>query len=92
MHIASLELFLVAAENENFSVTAEYLNITPAAVSRSIKRLEERIGFDLFSRSTRQVKLTQEGRIYYKKCSEILDMLINAGHSIKTEKNAIGVN
>ena len=28
MHIASLELFLVAAENENFSVTAEYLNIT----------------------------------------------------------------
>ncbi|OCG14991.1 hypothetical protein A9G09_04925 [Gilliamella sp. wkB292] len=90
MHIASLELFLVAAENENFSVTAQYLNITPAAVSRSIKRLEERIGFDLFSRSTRQVKLTQEGRIYYKKCSEIFDMLINAGHSIKNEKNAIG--
>lgn len=89
MHIAILELFLVAAENENFSVTAEYLNITPAAVSRSIKRLEERIGFELFSRSTRQVKLTPEGRIYYKKCSEILDMLINAGYSIKTEKNVI---
>lgn len=90
MHIASLELFLIAAENENFSVTAEYLNITPAAVSRSIRRLEDKIGFDLFSRTTRQVKLTREGRIYYKKCSEILDMLNNAEHFIKTEKNTIG--
>lgn len=89
MHIASLELFLVAAENENFSTTAEYLNITPAAVSRSIRRLEKRIGFNLFSRNTRQVKLTPEGQIYYQKCAEILDMLNSAAHSVTTKKNTV---
>lgn len=89
MHLSSLELFLVAAENENFSATAEYLNITPAAVSRSIKRLEDRIGFELFSRNTRNVKLTQEGHVYYQKCSEILDMLTNAEYIVKKERNSV---
>ncbi|WP_239373232.1 LysR family transcriptional regulator [Snodgrassella gandavensis] len=89
MHLASLELFLVAAENENFSAAAEYLNITPAAVSRSIKRLEERIGIELFSRNTRKIKLTPEGKIYYKKCSEILESLISTEREIKLHKESV---
>lgn len=89
MHIASLELFLTAAENENFSTAAQYLNITPAAVSRSIKRLEERIGVELFSRNTRKTKLTPEGQIYYTKCTEVLESLISTEKALKVNKEAI---
>ncbi|WP_370386988.1 LysR family transcriptional regulator [Snodgrassella alvi] len=89
MNLASLELFLVAAENENFSAAAEYLSITPAAVSRSIKRLEERIGIELFNRNTRKIKLTPEGKIYYKKCSEILESLISIERELKEQKESV---
>lgn len=46
--------------------------VTPAAVSRSIARLEERLGVRLFVRTTRQIRLTDGGRRYYQQCREAL--------------------
>lgn len=67
--IGTLNIFCVAAELESFVGTAELLGLTPATVSRSISRLEDRLKVKLFSRTTRQVKLTQLGRKYYQTCS-----------------------
>ncbi|KAA8999355.1 LysR family transcriptional regulator [Affinibrenneria salicis] len=88
MHIASLEIFCATAKSENFSTAAEDLGITPAAVSRSIKRLEERLGFRLFLRNTRRTGLTQDGRDYYEKCSEIIELLKESELAIKSKINA----
>ena len=62
MQLGSIELFCKAAELSSFTAAAQVLGITPAAVSRSIARLEARLGARLFVRSTRQIRLTDDGR------------------------------
>ena len=64
LQLGSIEQFCRAAETGSFTNAAEILGLTPAAVSRSISRLEQRLGVRLFLRTTRAVKLTAEGELY----------------------------
>lgn len=66
--LGSIELFCLCAQAESFTAAARRAGLTPAAVSRSIARLEARLGVRLFARSTRQVRLTDAGRDYYEEC------------------------
>ncbi|MES2298162.1 MAG: LysR substrate-binding domain-containing protein [Pseudomonadota bacterium] len=68
IHLGSIQLFCKAAELESFTAAAGICGVTPAAVSRSIRRIEERLGVRLFVRTTRQIRLSDEGRVYYEKC------------------------
>lgn len=70
--LGSIELFLKAAEAESFSAAAVALGLTPPAVSRAIARLEARLGVRLFRRTTRQVHLTDDGRLYFDHCRDAL--------------------
>ncbi|WP_024551469.1 LysR substrate-binding domain-containing protein [Franconibacter helveticus 513] len=56
-----LPAFLAAAQSESFSAAARLLGITPAAVSKSVRLLEQRLGRVLFQRNTHYVVLTEEG-------------------------------
>lgn len=58
MMFSSVELFCLVAENESFSKAALHAGVSPAAVSRSIARLEKHLATPLFMRTTRQVRLT----------------------------------
>lgn len=58
--------FEAAARCGNFARAAEELNVTPAAVSRMVGRLEEHIGFPLFDRLPGGVALTEPGRILHE--------------------------
>lgn len=58
--------FEAAARCGNFARAAEELNVTPAAVSRMVGRLEEHIGFPLFDRLPGGVALTESGRILHE--------------------------
>lgn len=80
--LGSLELFCLAAELEGFAAAARRAGVTPAAVSRSIVRLENRLGVRLFARSTRRIRLTDQGRAYYAECRQALDRLIEAEREI----------
>ena len=51
----------------SFSSAARVLEVTPAAVSKNVKRLEEALGVRLFSRTTRALRLTDEGRLIYER-------------------------
>jgi len=57
-----LQTFLVAARLRSFSAAARELGISPAAVSQSVRQLEERLHVVLFTRTTRTVALTDAGR------------------------------
>lgn len=57
-----LPAFLSAAQSENFSVAARQLGVTPAAVSKNIRVLEEKLALRLFQRNTHSVVLTDEGK------------------------------
>lgn len=56
-----LPAFLAAADCESFSAAARQLGITPAAVSKNVRQLEQRLGMVLFGRNTHFVVLTEEG-------------------------------
>jgi DNA-binding transcriptional LysR family regulator len=76
--LGSIELFCLAAESESFTVAATAASVTPAAVSRSVARLEKRLGVRLFVRTTRQIRLTDEGRRYFEHCRQALNQLVDA--------------
>lgn len=80
--VGSIELFCAAAEYCNFTAAANAVGVTPAAVSRSVSRLETRLGARLFVRSTRQVSLTEDGRRYFEQCRQALTQLIDAERAV----------
>jgi DNA-binding transcriptional LysR family regulator len=76
--LGSIELFCQAAELGGFTAAATAAGVTPAAVSRSVARLEERLGVRLFVRTTRQIRLTDSGRRYFEQCRQALNQLVDA--------------
>jgi DNA-binding transcriptional LysR family regulator len=80
--LGSIELFCFAAELGSFTAAATAAGITPAAVSRSIARLEERLGVRLFVRTTRQIRLTDGGKLYFEQCRQALSQLTDAERQI----------
>lgn len=60
-----LDAFIAAADEGSFSAAARRLGLTPAAVSKSVGRLEVRLGVRLFQRSTRNLALTTDGERLY---------------------------
>ncbi|RQV84485.1 LysR family transcriptional regulator [Burkholderia anthina] len=76
--LGSIELFCLAAELGSFTLAANAAGVTPAAVSRSVARLEERLGVRLFVRTTRQIRLTDSGRRYFEQCRDALSQLVDA--------------
>lgn len=76
--LGSIELFCRTAELQSFTAAANSAGLTPAAVSRSVSRLEERLGVQLLVRTTRQVRLTDGGHAYYERCRRALSELVEA--------------
>ncbi|NWD70296.1 LysR family transcriptional regulator [Pseudomonas gingeri] len=80
--LGSIELFCLAAEAGSFTAAAQVAGVTPAAVSRSISRMEERLGVRLFTRTTRSVRLTESGRSYFEQCRQALSQLTEAQREV----------
>lgn len=70
--LEAIKIFTRVAETNSFSKTADVMNMPRGTVSRTIQSLEEQLGVRLFSRSTRQVSLTEAGKIYYERCVKVL--------------------
>ena len=66
-HLRGIGLFVRAAEAGSFVVAARRLRVTPSAVSKAVSRLEDRLGVQLFRRSTRSVELTDDGRAFFER-------------------------
>ncbi|ROR98619.1 LysR family positive regulator for ilvC [Sinobacterium caligoides] len=64
MDIKTLQLFLSLANTLNFAKTAERMNMSPSAVSRTVKRMEDGVDCVLFFRDNRRVELTRAGERY----------------------------
>lgn len=77
------ELYIQAVELGSFSAAAKALNRTPSAVSKQIALLEQRLGVQLFSRTTRALSITKAGRLYYEQCKEIVKKMEQADAELK---------
>ena len=69
----SLRLFLSLADNLHFGRTSREQHVSPSALSRSIKQLEDELGATLFVRDNRSVRLTREGQQFREYASEVIN-------------------
>jgi DNA-binding transcriptional LysR family regulator len=67
-----IDVFLRVVDGGSFAAAAKALRVTPSAVSRSIARLEARLGVRLLQRTTRSLTLTAEGEAYRLRAQAIL--------------------
>ena len=74
MNTTQLECFMSVANFLNFSRAAEQLGLTQPAVSHQINTLEDELGAKLFYRTSKRVRLTQEGHLFSQYAQEILSL------------------
>jgi DNA-binding transcriptional LysR family regulator len=72
MELRHLRYFVAAAEAENVSRAALKLHVSQPALSRQIRDLEEEIGFSLFERSAKAVRLTEAGGVFLAEARAVL--------------------
>lgn len=78
----TLSIFDAVAETGGFTAAANKLDIAKAKVSLQIARLEQQLGTSLFTRTTRQVSLTDVGRQLHEQCQPYLAGLREALHQL----------
>jgi DNA-binding transcriptional LysR family regulator len=74
----SIIAFVRVAEHSGFTAAARHLNLSTATLSGQVQALEDSLGVRLLNRTTRKVSLTDIGREYYERCSQILQELDEA--------------
>ena len=73
----------------NISRAAKIYDVPASGVSSSIKRLEQELGVELFSRYANKIKLTEQGMLFYEEARRILDDLDRAVRRVESA-NGIG--
>ncbi len=71
--LSGISTFVTVVQLGSFTAAAERLGITKSAVGKSIKRLEARLGVPLIHRTTRRMRLTFDGEVYYKACASAME-------------------
>ncbi|MEM7280716.1 MAG: LysR family transcriptional regulator [Pseudomonadota bacterium] len=80
-----LQAFVAVVETGSFTAAADRLDMVKSAVSRRISRLEERLGVQLFRRTTRRLNLTDSGSSFYERSARILADLEEAESAVAQE-------
>ncbi|UEM19451.1 LysR family transcriptional regulator [Skermanella mucosa] len=70
--LTGLIAFARAGSMGSYTAAARSLSISPSAVSKSVQRLEQRLGVSLFTRTTRSLTLTPEGRELHQLALKLL--------------------
>ncbi|KRB82620.1 LysR family transcriptional regulator [Sphingomonas sp. Root710] len=94
--IGDMETFLAVTSAGSFAAAAKTLRLTPSAVSRSIARIEARLGVQLILRTTRSLTLTAEGLSYRDRISALLaeveDIEQSLGQSDQGPRGPLRIN
>lgn len=77
-----MTMFARVVEAGSFSAAARALDLTPSAVSKQIRRLEDRLGVRLFYRTTRHLALTEAGEAFYEYSARIVRDLGEAEEAV----------
>ena len=87
-----LKNFVSIVDSGSIVAAAEHLSQTNSAISRSLSRLENKLNVTLLERTTRSLKLTQEGELFLDKTRKILNDLNEAEESLlKSDRDLSGV-
>lgn len=89
MLVKDLEVILKVAKFRSITAAATELDMQAATASAAVKRVEASLGFELFTRTTRQLRLSPAGERYLPQCEQAV-LLLN--HAKKELQNNQGVN
>ena len=84
MDMNQARYFLAAAELKNLKLAAEKLHVSRAAISKSLTKLEQEIGLNLFSRSVRGMQLTDDGQALLPAMKNLLKAYSNLENVIES--------
>ncbi|WP_423200340.1 MULTISPECIES: transcriptional regulator GcvA [unclassified Cupriavidus] len=79
----AIRAFEVAARRLSITIAARELHVTPGAISRQIRTLEDALGLPLFVRGHREISLTRAGEEYYRAVTSSMDILREATGRLK---------
>ena len=75
MGLKDMRAFFTIVEEGNISHAAQRLGVAQPALSRQMKRLEEKLNVKLFERGSRRIRLTEAGRVLYERVENIIGMV-----------------
>ncbi len=88
--LADLPAFLEVADRLSFRAAAQAMDLTPAALSKAVVRLEDRLGQPLFVRTTRRVALTPAGEAFRARAAEALDIVADGMAAVRMGPQVAG--
>src|SRR5260221_5894792 len=88
MELRHLRYFVAVGEQRKSGRAAERIRVAQPAFSRQIQELEEEIGFKLFERLPRGVKISEAGRLFLKDARQILEQVGEA--TVRAKRVATG--
>jgi len=89
MELRHLEHFVTLAEERNFTRAARRLHLVQSALSVSIRSLERELDTQLFERTTREVRLTDTGRILLPEARRTLDAAASAQAAVLAAREGL---
>jgi DNA-binding transcriptional LysR family regulator len=72
-NLNELQFFVHVSQTQSFTGAAKRLGVPKSSVSRTIQRLERRLGVRLVERTTRRVALTEVGELYLNHCRRVME-------------------
>jgi DNA-binding transcriptional LysR family regulator len=88
-YLGDVEVFITVVEHGSFTAGAVVLSTTPSVLSRSVSRLEVRLGRQLLQRTTRRVSLTEAGRLYLEQARAAFTLLDEAGRDAQGQEGEL---
>lgn len=89
MDIRDITYFLEIAEHENISKAAERLHISQPPLSRQLKKLEEELGVELFTRDSGRLRLTDAGYFFKQRAQEVLSLVEKTKSQLDEKYNGV---
>lgn len=80
--LGDIAVFVQVVESGSFTAAAEKLQLSKSVVSKYVSRLENQLGTQLLNRTTRRLRLTETGQIFYDRCRQGLAELRDASDEV----------
>ncbi len=87
--LSDMQLLVDAADLSSLSAAGRRLGLSPAAASACLQRVETMLGARLFERTTRQLRLTDEGRIYIASCRAAIETMKEAERAVRSGTDGV---
>lgn len=83
MQMNKLIYFISVADNLNFTKAAKECYLAQSAISQQINSLEQELGFQLFTRTSKNVELTEAGKVFYDGVKNVVKEYKNTVKKLK---------